>query len=223
MHALAVQSSRPASFETIVKTVPFANPFWSRQFRQWHWISSALILSLMLLFSVTGFTLNHPDWFTSTPVTQTAEFELSADLQVALSAADSGAALTPALSTQLAQETDITIPRSALPIIEYEELILDLGGPGVDANLTIDLVTGEAFYERIDNGFVARLNDLHKGRDAGPVWGVMIDITALACLVFCVSGLGLLFINAKGRTLTWPLTSFGLVIPLIAYILFVHS
>ncbi|MEM6584840.1 MAG: PepSY-associated TM helix domain-containing protein, partial [Pseudomonadota bacterium] len=64
-------------------------PFWSRQFRQWHWISSALILALMLLFSVTGFTLNHPDWFETTPVSSARELEISAALKNALGGVES--------------------------------------------------------------------------------------------------------------------------------------
>ena len=33
--------------------------FWLRQMRQWHWISAAICLIGMLLFAVTGITLNH--------------------------------------------------------------------------------------------------------------------------------------------------------------------
>ena len=32
--------------------------FWKGQLRTWHWISSALCLAGLLLFAVTGFTLN---------------------------------------------------------------------------------------------------------------------------------------------------------------------
>ncbi|MEM6586403.1 MAG: PepSY-associated TM helix domain-containing protein, partial [Pseudomonadota bacterium] len=123
----------------------------------------------------------------------------------------------------LARETEVSIPPAAAPFVEFDEMIINLDGPGVDATLTIDLVTGEAFYERIDNGFIAKLNDLHKGRDTGIAWGILIDLTALAGLIFCISGLGLLVINAKARATTWPLTTLGVVVPVIAYILFVHS
>jgi len=37
--------------------------FWSRHLRQWHWISSAVCLVLMLLFAASGITLNHADYF----------------------------------------------------------------------------------------------------------------------------------------------------------------
>ena len=198
-------------------------PFWSRQFRQWHWISSALILALILLFSVTGFTLNHPDWFETTPLSSARELEISAALKDALGGVESETALAPDLAAQLARETEVSVPAAAAPFVEFDEMIVNLDGPGVDATLTIDLVTGEAFYERIDNGFIAKLNDLHKGRDTGLAWGILIDLTALAGLIFCISGLGLLGINAKARTTTWPLTTLGVVVPVVVYILFVHS
>ncbi|MEM1133816.1 MAG: PepSY-associated TM helix domain-containing protein [Pseudomonadota bacterium] len=202
---------------------PKVNTFWSRQFRQWHWISSALVLALMLLFSVTGLTLNNPEWFKSDPVSSMREITLSGDLQDALSTAENEVILAPDLSEQIARETGVFIPQENAPVVEFEEMIFDLGGPGVDATLTIDLAIGEAYYERIDNGMIARLNDLHKGRDTGFVWGLLIDITALVCIIFCLSGLGLLVINAKARASTWPLTTLGIAAPVIAYILFVHS
>lgn len=33
--------------------------FWLKQLHQWHWISAALSLVGMLLFAITGITLNH--------------------------------------------------------------------------------------------------------------------------------------------------------------------
>lgn len=197
--------------------------FWSNQFRQWHWISSALILALMLLFAVTGLTLNNPDWFEGEPVTETRDIELSAQLNDALLSHESETALGAELAAELANETGVSISSDAAPVIEYEEALFDLSGPGVDASLTVDLTSNIAFYERIDNGIIAKLNDLHKGRDTGFVWGLLIDITAIVSCIFCISGLGLLVLNAKARASTWPLTSLGLIVPLIAYILFVHS
>jgi len=176
----------------------------------------------MLLFAVTGFTLNHPAWFQAERLSELREFELSQSLAQPLMEIESGTHIPPELARRLSSEAGTAIPAKAVPVIEYEEMILDLGGPGVDATLTVDLVTGEAFYERIDNGVIARLNDLHKGRDTGFVWGILIDITAIACIIFCISGLGLLAINAKVRASTWPLATLGVIVPVIAYILFVH-
>ena len=38
---------------------PQRRAFWMRQLHQWHWISSALCLVGLLLFALTGITLNH--------------------------------------------------------------------------------------------------------------------------------------------------------------------
>src|SRR5690606_16849990 len=47
-----------------------------RQFRQWHWISGAVCLVSMLLFAVTGITLNHSAAIEARPETTTQEATL---------------------------------------------------------------------------------------------------------------------------------------------------
>jgi hypothetical protein len=41
------------------RSQPQQRAFWLRQLHQWHWISSAICLVAMLVFAITGFTLNH--------------------------------------------------------------------------------------------------------------------------------------------------------------------
>jgi hypothetical protein len=103
------------------------------------------------------------------------------------------------------------------------ELYLDLPGPGVDSYISVDMASGTATYERTSRGVIAVLNDLHKGRNAGPAWGLFIDVIAVACMIFSLTGLGLLWVHSRGRPATWPLTSLGFVLPVILFILFVHS
>ena len=43
--------------------------FWLKQLHQWHWISAALSLIGLLLFAVTGVTLNHAADIPAEPVT----------------------------------------------------------------------------------------------------------------------------------------------------------
>ena len=50
-------SPRPAPHDPV--SAQQRRGFWLRQLHQWHWISSALCLVGMLLFTVTGITLNH--------------------------------------------------------------------------------------------------------------------------------------------------------------------
>ena len=53
-------------------------------------------------------------------------------------------------------------------------------------------------------------------------WRWFIDLFAMACVIFCVTGLLLLHRHAAGRPTTWPLTALGLVIPVLLALLFIH-
>jgi hypothetical protein len=75
--------------------------------RQWHWISSALCLAGMLLFAVTGITLNHAGQIEARPSVHTLEKQMPEALRAQLGApadalADRGAALAGADGGQAA-------------------------------------------------------------------------------------------------------------------------
>ena len=52
--------------------------YWLRQMQRWHWISAAVCLSAMLLFSITGITLNHAGQISATPQVTTLSAKLPA-------------------------------------------------------------------------------------------------------------------------------------------------
>ena len=104
-----------------------------------------------------------------------------------------------------------------------DEVYLSLPGPGSDAWLSIDKATGAVEYEHTDRGWVSYLNDLHKGRNTGPAWRWFIDLFAVACLVFCITGLLLLQLHAGQRRLTWPMVGFGLLLPVLIALLLIHG
>lgn len=53
-------------------------------------------------------------------------------------------------------------------------------------------MSAQAELDVTDYGWVARLNDLHKGRHSGEAWKWLIDASALLMLVFILSGVALL-------------------------------
>ena len=59
MHAPT--SSRPATRKS-------RKAFWLKQLHMWHWMSSAVSLIGLLLFAITGFTLNHAADIEGSPV-----------------------------------------------------------------------------------------------------------------------------------------------------------
>jgi len=194
-----------------------------RQVLRWHWISAAICLIGMMLFAVTGITLNHAGAIAATPKVTERVAELPADLLPALQAAEAEGAPTPKpIRAWLRQELKVTVPADAQPEWSPGELYLALPRPGGDAWLSLDTASGEAIYERTDRGAIAYLNDLHKGRNTGAAWMWFIDIFAIGCVVFCVTGLLLLQLHAHARKSTWPLVGLGLIIPLLLALLFIH-
>lgn len=188
-----------------------------------HWISSAICLLGMLLFSVTGITLNHAGQIEAKPrvVRGQAELPLALAEEVRRQAAFSKPRLPPALAPWLAErfKTDLGDVQAEW---SADELYFPLPRPGGDAWLRIDLPTGEVEYERTDRGWISWLNDLHKGRHTGTAWSWFLDLFAVSCLLFSLTGLLILKIHAAQRHATWPLVGLGVVIPLLLALLFIH-
>ncbi|HEX7990042.1 MULTISPECIES: PepSY-associated TM helix domain-containing protein [unclassified Stenotrophomonas] len=196
--------------------------FWLRTLHQWHWISSAVCLIGMLLFSLTGITLNHASKIEAKPQVQNQQLELPAPVLKALGDREDGNAPLPArVADWLSNRLEVSIG-SREAEWSPEEIYLSMPGPGSDAWLSIDRETGAVEFEKTRRGWVSYFNDLHKGRNAGPGWGWFLDVFAVACLVFCITGLFLLHLHARQRRMTWPLVGLGLLIPLLIALLLIH-
>lgn len=197
--------------------------FWLKQLHQWHWVSAAISLVSMLLFSLTGVTLNHASQIPAKPIVTTREAKLPAPLLARLkSGSEAGKAALPAVvSDWIDDQTGVETAGRQAEWSE-DEVYVPLPRPGGDAWLSIARDTGEVHYERTDRGVISFLNDLHKGRNAGLMWGWFIDAFAVACVLFAGTGLFLLKMHSSRRPGTWPYVALGLVVPLVVIILFVH-
>lgn len=194
---------------------------WLGTLRQWHWVSSALCLAGMLLFAITGITLNHAGQIEGKARVTSRIEQLPEQLQERLLANPPSSELPTELAAWLEVALDIRLAGRE-PEWSDGELYIGMPRPGGDAWLSLDLASGELEYEVTDRGWIAYLNDLHKGRHTGTAWSWFIDLFAVACVIFCITGLLLLHRHAPGRPTTWPLTALGLVIPLVLALLFIH-
>lgn len=197
--------------------------FWLKQLHQWHWISAAISLVGLFLFAVTGITLNHAASIPATPVVSEQTAILPAPLVERLEAfpQETTDPAPDAVARWASDALKISIagrPTETTP----DEVYVALAEPGGDGWLTIDRATGEAVHERTTRGWVAYLNDLHKGRNTGVVWFWFIDVFAIACIVFAVTGFGLTWLHARQRPSTWPLLGLGLLIPVVIALIFIH-
>lgn len=187
--------------------------------RQWHWVSSALCLAGMLLFSITGITLNHAGKIEARPSVYTMEESLPEDLLEQLSGSTN--VMPEAISSWLERRIGKRLDWRATEW-SGDELYLALPRPGGDGWLSIDRVTGDVLYEVTDRGWIAYFNDLHKGRHTGVLWSWFIDLFAVACVVFSLTGFWLLARQAARQAWTWPLTLAGVLLPLLLMLLFIH-
>jgi hypothetical protein len=200
--------------------------FWLKHLHQWHWMSAAMCLVGMLLFSITGFTLNHASWIGAKPevTTQTAELPeaLLAQLRQLWDSDNNEKAPLPAPIADWLGETLSVQVDSRETEWSDEEIYISLPRPGGDAWLTVSLEDGAVTHELTDRGWLSYLNDLHKGRNTGAAWSLFIDVFAGAALLFAVTGLLLLKMHSGHRAGTWPMVGLGLVLPLLLAILFIH-
>jgi hypothetical protein len=160
-------------------------------------------LATVLFFSVTGITLNHPDWvFGQVERRRDAEGQVELKwISRASAATDSQADDQRDRSTEVAKLDVVEHLRKTQAIrgaltdfrVDDSECMVSFKGPGYSADAFIDRDSGHYRLTEIDHGLIALINDLHKGRDTGPIWSVLIDISAGLMSLISVTGLVLLF------------------------------
>lgn len=191
---------------------------WGRWSRTLHWTSSAVGLAALLFFSITGFTLNHADWFEASRKTTTRSVVLPTSEQQAWLDATETEQLQHLLGI-INKEFKLGVPRQ----IDRDEMewFFDYPRPGGMASVVYEVGSGELLFESTADGLTSLVNDLHKGRHSGGAWSLFIDVAAVLGVFMSVTGLLLLLLYAPRRTTTWPLVGLGLLLPVAVYFLFV--
>ncbi|AEI37785.1 PepSY-associated TM helix domain-containing protein [Zymomonas mobilis] len=226
------------------KQPPFYNTL-IKQVRLWHWVSAALFCVAMIFFAATGFMLNHDDGIFAPHMTTTQRRanippQLLASLQQPLkemslskpikdngdvdwsrlTANEIHQALPDDVSKWL-KENNFPVRKQATWTKDFVYFMAPkLGGR---EKLLIERDNGHLHYEYTSRGWIGFADDLHRGSGTNAVWKLFMDLLAIACLVFSISGLWLLQVHAKKRPSTWPLVIAGVVIPIIIIVMIFHS
>jgi uncharacterized protein len=168
---------------------------------------------IVLFFSVTGITLNHPDWtFGSVRRQQEVKGQLPPQW------------LQPGLAeVQVARFEIAEALRRAHHLrgvveefrVEEAECVVSFKAPGSSADAFLDRKTGHYTLTTTYDGLVAVLNDLHKGRHSGPVWSWVIDVTAGVMVFISLSGLVLLLYFKRRRRVGLALAVLGAALALL--------
>jgi len=138
-------------------------------------------LLLVLLFAVTGFMLNHEDWF---GLGEASRSMSAGHLSIALLEEPDKLGVVE----HLRQQWGATGAVHAFDI-EEDSCKVVFKSPGRVCEVIIDRRTGNTEITHESRGLAGRLTDLHRGKESGPVWGLVIDGTCLLLLVVASTGL----------------------------------
>jgi hypothetical protein len=186
--------------------------------RMLHGYLSAFAFLALIFFSVTGLTLNHPDWLAGRrPSERVVMVKLpKSEVDAALKTADPGRTLAAALG----RVTPLKGRYASGEVVDGEALLRFEGPSGV-SDVVLRTATGEAEIGVRSASAISVLNDLHKGKAAGKAWSWVIDLSAIAFIVLSALGYVLFFSLRFRLPLSLVLTGVSLVLMLGMFWLFV--
>jgi hypothetical protein len=194
---------------------------WKRRFahlaRWLHTYLSMLSFTILLFFAATGLTLNHADWFESQR--NAARYQGTLDAAW-MKTSDPKVVEQDKIVEFLRRTRGIKGAVSDVHVDE-EQCEVVFKGPGYEADASIDRQSGKYDLTISRFGFVAVLNDLHKGRDTGGKWSTVIDFSAVLMTLVSLTGLTLIFFLNKRRLFGLVIAVTGALLCYLAYAMWV--
>lgn len=195
--------------------------YWKRRtaslFRWLHIYLSMASFGILFFFALTGLTLNHAEWFFSDRDTTT---RTAGAVQPAWVAGNDPAGVAKLeIVEDLRQRHHVKAALGEFRI-EPTECTVVFKGPGYSAEARIDRSTGSYEFNETRFGFVAVINDLHKARDTGRAWSLVVDLSAGLMVVVSVTGMVLIYF-VKRRFVSGVVTALiGVALVAAAYLHF---
>ncbi|MBS1806744.1 MAG: PepSY-associated TM helix domain-containing protein [Acidobacteria bacterium] len=182
-----------------------------------HIYLSMASFAIVFFFAVTGLTLNHTDWFADQQ--STAQLKGNVESKWVKTDSDDKVAKLEIVE-QLRRTHGIKAALSEFRIDE-SQCAVSFKGPGYSADVFVNRESGE--YDLTENrlGFVAIMNDLHKGRDTGRAWAKLIDVSAIFMTLVSLTGMALIFFLKRWRASGLIVTVVGGVVCWLVYWLWV--
>ena len=194
-----------------------AKPKWQKDtasFSRWlHIYLSMVSFVIILFFAVTGLTLNHVEWFDGKEVIK--KYTGKVDLKW-VKVKDT-AAIAKLEIVQYLKHTNHIKGDIADFIIDDDQLTVSFKGPGYSADAFVKRDNGEYKLTETSLGIFAVMNDLHKGRDTGKKWRMLIDIAAVFMSLLSLTGIVMICFMKKKRFSGFVLVIAGAIICYMIY------
>ena len=186
----------------------------SRATQKWsrivHAYASMISLLIVLFFSATGLTLNHPTWTlgagpsrSEVKGTLPSEWKAGEDIDWLV--------VSDYLRAEYSVRGDVVEKTfdAAQGTITYK-------GPGYQASAFINPDDGTFDLTTEAQGILGVMNDLHKGRDTKSSWNWLIDVSAIVLIFISLSGLVLQLVLRRRRRSTVIAAIVGAVVLFMA-------
>lgn len=154
-----------------------------------HIYLSMVSFGILFFFAVTGLTLNHAEWFFSDRDNTTRR---NGELAASWVAGDGASVFKLEIVEHLRAREKAKGAVGDFRI-EPTECTVVFKGPGYSADARIDRATGKYEFSENRFGLIAVLNDLHKARDTGPGWSLVVDLSAGLMIAVSLTGMVLIY------------------------------
>ncbi len=179
-----------------------------------HTYLSMASFAILFFFAVTGLKLNHTEWIAGLQRTAQAKGCVRPEWV-------RGAQVAKLEVVEHLRNTHEV--RGALSDFRIDETQcwVSFKGPGYSADAFIDRGTGRYDLMETRNGFVAVINDLHKGRDSGRRWSLLIDVSAVLMTLVSLTGIFLILLLKRYRATGLAAAALGTLASLLVYVYWV--
>jgi hypothetical protein len=221
-----ITEKKPIAINQIIsKENPISNKHdyfvWKRRIamvaRWLHIYLSMISFGIVFFFAVTGLTLNHADKFGNQVKSVQEKGRLDLNW---VRTTDTAKIAKLAIVEYLREKNNIKVAVSDFRI-DDSQIGVSFKGPGIAADAFINRATGEYDLTKTSAGFVGIINDLHKGRDTGPLWSVFIDVAAILMTLVSLTGMLLLLFIKRKRISGLIVAALGLLFAYLIYAIWI--
>jgi hypothetical protein len=192
----------------------------NRTFLAWtrtiHIYLTMAAMALMVFFALTGITANHEEWFgATTPMERkmsgvTPKEALDIEKPDKLRVVEHLRANFQVTGAMVSFEND-----------DKELVTVIFKAPGRNCKAEINRADGKTEVTITTFGIFGRINDLHRARDTGETWRLMVDLSAITIILAAITGVILWLALPKRRKLGIVATVLGTGVCVVFYFLVV--
>lgn len=168
-----------------------------RHARYVHGWLSAFAFLVLIFFSITGLFLNHPNWFEPAKTEESTKITLPTPILESIKQQESP---SNTILDYVRQNQSVVGRYQSSEVID-NEVMIHLESPAGATDIWVSLDNGQAEITQKPASTISLINDLHRGKNSGTAWSLLIDISAILIVALSLAGF-ILFLSIKTRLVT---------------------